>query len=612
MTGWARRTLLVVGACLLTLLAACTNAPVEQPVPPQPAPPPTTARATEVVVGVDDLGAGFNPHLLADRSPVTQALATLVLPSVFRADAEGALQLDRTVATSAEVTSTSPFTVSYELNVQASWSSNSPIAAEDFVYLWQQMRTQPGTVDAEGYRHVTDVRSRAGGKAVDVVFDEPYPQWQYLFSGLLPAQILKDAPGSWTGALQGGLPASGGPFRVAAVDRARGEVTLVRNDLYWATPATLDQVVLRRLGPQTLAEGLRVGDVDVAMPTSGPEVTEALASLGSAITTAPAPRATVTDLALRSDYGPLSDVRVRQAVGALLDRERIRAAVAPDAVPADAFGLAPSQPGYAATAPAGAPARPDPAAAERLLTEAGYTRGSDGAWTLGNTPLSIVVAAGAERGTDVDVAEAVADQLRAAGIEVQVVAPPAADLFTQRAVLATPPTTTTPPTSPSSVSGTATPTPGAAPTTGPSASATAPATTSAPPSGTAAPNATVRADILVEPRAVGGPIGPQLASDYGCPDPTPSLPAPPALPNGFCSAALQPVLESLAAAAVPDPGQLATAERVLWAQLPALPLFQQVSLLVSTTPGAAATGFGAGPLGTGPLTGAQRWSAPVS
>jgi ABC-type transport system substrate-binding protein len=616
-TGWARSTLLVVGACLLTLLAACTDAPVAQPAPPQPAPPPTAVRATEVVVGVDDLGAGFNPHLLADRSPVTQALATLVLPSVFRPDARGDLQLDRTVATSAEVVSTSPFTVSYELNVQASWSSNSPIAAEDFVYLWQQMRTQPGTIDAEGYRHVTDVRSRAGGKAVDVVFDEPYPQWQHLFSGLLPAQILKDAPGSWTGALQGGLPASGGPFRVAAVDRARGEVTLVRNDLYWATPATLDQIVLRRLGPQTLAEGLRVGDVDVAMPTSGPEVTEALAPLGGGVTTVPAPRATVTDLALRSDYGPLSDVRVRQAVGALLDRERIRAEVAPAALPADAFGLAPSQPGYAPTAPPGAPARPDPAAAERLLGEAGYSRGADGAWTLGNTPLNLVIAAGAERVTDVDVAEAVAEQLRAAGIGVQVVAPPAADLFTQRAVVATPPSTSAPP---SSVSDSATPAPvtvpttgpSPAPVTGPSTASGAPTTTSVPPSGTAAPNATVRADILVQPRAVGGPLGPQLASDHGCPDPTPSLPAPPALPNGFCSTALQPVLESLATAAVPDPEQLATAERVLWAQLPVLPLFQQVSLLVSTVPGAAATGFGPGPLETGPLTGAQRWSAPVS
>ncbi len=110
-----------------------------------------------------------------DQSPVTQAISALVLPSVFRPDANGALQLDRTVATSAQVTSTAPFTVSYELNVQASWSSGAPIAAEDFVYLWQQMRSQPGTIGSSGYRAITDVRSRAGGKAVDVVFDRRLP-----------------------------------------------------------------------------------------------------------------------------------------------------------------------------------------------------------------------------------------------------------------------------------------------------------------------------------------------------------------------------------------------------------------------------------------------------
>ncbi|GAA4560017.1 ABC transporter family substrate-binding protein [Pseudonocardia xishanensis] len=595
-----RRT--AVGALLalvLAVLTACTNAPVVAPAPEPVAPAPERT-ATRIVVGVDDLGAGFNPHLLADRSPVTQALSTLVLPSVFRPDAEGTLRLDTTIATSAEVVATSPFTVSYELNVQASWSSNSPIAAEDFVYLWEQMRSTPGTVDGEGYRHITDVRSRAGGKAVDVVFDQAYPQWQYLFTGLLPAHILKDAPGSWTGATAGGLPASGGPFRVVGVDRGRGEVVLARNDLYWATPATLDQIVLRRLDATQLAEALRVGDVDVAMPTADTDVATALA----AYQTRPAPRATVTDLVLRADYGPLADVRVRQGIAAVLDRERIRAEVAPGALRADAFGLAPSQPGYVPTATA---VGPDPAAVERLFTEAGYTRSASGAWVLGTTPLRIVVAAGAERVTDVEVAKAVAAQLEAAGIGVDVVAPPAADLASLRAVPATPPVTTTAPVPTPVPTPTATQAPTQAPTPAATSTPTVSASASAQPAST-----TVRADVLVLPRAVGGPIGPQLASDYGCPEPTVTVPDPPAAPGGFCLATLQPDLEALATAAVPDPALIGTVERVLWAQLPALPLFQQTSLLVSTPAGSAATGFGAGPLVTGPLTGAQRWVSPGS
>ena len=102
---------------LVVALAACSNEPVA---PPPPAPIPTPqAEPTRLVVGVDDMGAGFNPHLLAHQSPVTTALATLVLPSVFRPDADGTMKLDPTIATSAEVTATEPFTVSYEINLSA-------------------------------------------------------------------------------------------------------------------------------------------------------------------------------------------------------------------------------------------------------------------------------------------------------------------------------------------------------------------------------------------------------------------------------------------------------------------------------------------------------------
>jgi hypothetical protein len=41
-----------------------------------------------------------------------------------------------------------------------------------------------------------------------------------------------------------------------------------------------------------------------------------------------------------------------------------------------------------------------------------------------------------------------------------------------------------------------------------------------------------------------------------------------------------------------------------------LPLFQPVALVVSTPAADAATSIGAGPLATGPTTGAPRWRAP--
>jgi hypothetical protein len=47
----------------------------------------------------------------------------------------------------------------------------------------------------------------------------------------------------------------------------------------------------------------------------------------------------------------------------------------------------------------------------------------------------------------------------------------------------------------------------------------------------------------------------------------------------------------------------------LWTQLPVLPLFQPVTLVVSTPPADAVTGVGPGPLVSGPVTGAERWRA---
>ncbi len=593
-----------LGLLLVVSMGACSNEPVQPPPPPPPEP-------TQLVVGVDDLGAGFNPHLMAHQSPVTTALAALVLPSVFRPDANGVMQLDPTIATSAQVVSTAPFTVSYELNLEASWSSNAPIAAEDFVYLWERMRSEPGVVDAAGYRLITDVRSRAGGKAVDVVFSQPYPAWQHLFSDLLPAHILKDAPGSWTGALTNGLPASGGPFRVNSVDRARGEIVLARNDLYWDTPAVLDQLVLRVVDPGVLAAGLAAGDVNVALPESDAAVRTALGGLDPAPRLQPAPQSTVTELGMRSDGGPLADPMARRGIAALIDREAVRAAVAPDALAANAFGLAPSQPGYAATAPPDAPVRPDPVAAGQLLASAGWTRDlTTGRWAVDGAPVRLVLGAAAERPEDLDVARVVAEQLDAAGVDVTVVAPPAVDLFGRPDVQPVPPSpspTPTPTTSPGAPAAPASGQPPAAPapTPSPAATPTAAATTTAIP----APPGGVAVDLMVMPRSVGGDPGTELASNFGCPAPTALVPDPPRLPTGFCLPSLDPSLQELMSP-TPSPATAASVEQVLWAQLPVLPLFQPVTLVVSTPAADAVTGIGPGPLETGPLTGAEKWRSP--
>jgi len=169
----------------------------------------------------------------------------------------------------------------------------------------------------------------------------------------------------------------------------------------------------------------------------------------------------------------------------------------------------------------------------------------------------------------------VATQLRIAGIDAQVIAPSATDLLAQPTVAPIPPSTG----------------PSATPTPTPTPTATA---------------AGVSADLIVGPRAVGGDLGTELASAYGCPTATAQYPDPPRSPTGFCFSALQPLFDELMSPA-PRADSEAVVERVLWQQLPALPLFQPVSLVVSTTEADEATAIGPGSLLAGPLAAAPRW-----
>jgi hypothetical protein len=121
----------------------------------------------------------------------------------------------------------------------------------------------------------------------------------------------------------------------------------------------------------------------------------------------------------------------------------------------------------------------------------------------------------------------------------------------------------------------------------------------------------VRVDVMVLPSVVTGDAAARLSSDLGCPRPAAAPTGTPRSPTGFCFPALQLLFDDLLTGTA-APGTEAVVEKVLWAQLPVLPLFQPMGLVVSSAAADAATGIGPGPLTTGPLTGAQRWARPAS
>ncbi len=451
-----RRVAVLVLVLAVGMLTACTANP-PPPIESTDSPKTTPAQPTKstVVVAVDDIGIGFNPHLRSNQSPTTNAVASMVFPSPFRpVPAPGApggtdWVPDSALMVSAEVTPPGPFTITYKIQNQASWSDGAPIAAEDFRYLWQQMISQPGVVDPAGYRLITDVASSEGGKTVTVTMSQPYAAWRQLFSDLLPSHLLKDSPGGFQKALavERGLidqnPISGGQFRVKQADAGREEILLERNDRYWGSPAVPDQILLRRGGTAAqLAESLRAGDAQVALVHGGAATQAQLAAI-PAVRTAIMPQARVMQMALNSRNGDLADPRVRHAVLGLLDPALLASVGAQTGAwvePVRAQVLAPSDPGYAPTQPP----RLTPEQAFGLLDEAGFGRAPEppptGNPTTSPAPqprpvakngrtLTVRIGAVDKDATTLAVANTAADQLRSAGIDATVRSLPADELY---------------------------------------------------------------------------------------------------------------------------------------------------------------------------------------
>ncbi len=425
-------------------LAGCT---VDAPPAPQStdttqttaAPPP---RATQIIMGIDNIGPGFNPHLLSDQSPVNAAISALVLPSAFRPVPDQASptgsrwEIDQSLLVSAEVTNQSPFTVTYRIRPEASWTDNAPIVADDFWYLWRQMVGQPGVVDPAGYDLITGVQSIDGGKTAVVTFAQPYPAWRELFSDIVPAHIVKDIPGGFGAGLARAMPVTGGQFRVESIDPQRDEILLARNDRFWGQPAAPDQILFRRAGtPSALADSIRNGDTQVAQVHGGAAAFAQLSAIPE-VRTGRIETPRVLQLTLRAQQPALADVDVRKALLSLLDVDLL-ASVASGSdstvTLAQAQVRAPSDPGYRPTAP---PALTR-SAALGLLEGAGYTveaiaptpaapPASDdpeptrGRISKDGNQLTLVIGVAANDPAAVAVANTAADQLRNVGIAATV------------------------------------------------------------------------------------------------------------------------------------------------------------------------------------------------
>ncbi len=407
-----RRATAVLGAALaLVVVTGCVADPPPPTVVGEESSAGEAVRLTAggVLLALDRVDGGFNPHLLADQGVDTDLVASLLLPSAFVAGPGGAPELNRNLLLSAAPLANDPRIVRYTIDPQAQWSDGVPVGAEDFEYLWRQLITQPGVVDPAGYERIVSVRAGAGGKIVDVMFDSTPEHWQRLFSHLLPGHILKDAPDGFQGAMAGLPVMSAGPFMIRVADIGRGEIEFVRNDRYWAGVPEPDQIVVRRAtGTGQFGAALRGGSLALvaATPVAG-DVARSVPGVRSL----PVDGATQLELGFNTVAPAVTDPEVRRGVAAAVDPGVVGRIVTGESAPSvTSFPFPPS---------AAATTTGDAATVERELTGAGFTR-AGARWERNGVPLSVTLGVEAADDRALTAAFTVADQLRGAGIGARV------------------------------------------------------------------------------------------------------------------------------------------------------------------------------------------------
>jgi peptide/nickel transport system substrate-binding protein len=381
---------------------------------------------------------GFNPNTSIDNGSATQNVVENMYPSVFRTQPDLSVRLDRDLMESAELTDERPQTVTYRIRPAATWSDGVPISAEDFAYLWRQSKGSDKRIDVAtttGYQDIRSVTGSKDGKTVTVVFAHPFAEWRSLFFDLLPSHYVTKQPGGWNTGLNRHpqqIP-SGGPFRIVRYDKGQS-LTLERNPRYWGPRAHLDRIVFRfLLDPAAQADALGNGEVDVIDPRPQLDLVQMVQHL-------PGVRSQLRfglsfeHLTFNLGNPILQDVAVRQAIALAIDRQQLlERTVGQFSSGAQVLGnriWLPGQPAYQDHS--SGYGRGDIAAGERLLQQAGWIRGANGVRAKGGQELRLRFSTMSEDPIRVQLGFLLQDQLRKAGIALEIRNPTVQELFGDR------------------------------------------------------------------------------------------------------------------------------------------------------------------------------------
>jgi len=370
----------------------------------------------------------MDPHSL-NESLQLNFLANIYEPLVGRGK-----KLELVPALATDWKQTAPTVWRFNLRKGVQFHDGTPFTADDVIFSYNRARSD--TSDVKTYVGAVKEIRKVDDHAVDIVTNEPFPilpdvislwmmmskKWSEENRATVPVDKRKGVENTAS------FKANGtGPFRLRA--REPGiRTTLQRNLNYWGKiESNIEDVVFTPIGnASTRVAALLSGEIDMMEPVPVQDVSRIAAAASLKVMQGPELRTIFlgmdqsrNELLFSSVKGknPFKDKRVRQAFYQAIDINAIQKAVMRGASAPTGLMIAPGIKGFPADLNKRLPY--DPAAAQKLLAEAGYPQGFEVGM---NCPNDRYV-------NDEEICKAVATMLAKAGVKVNLTAETKATYF---------------------------------------------------------------------------------------------------------------------------------------------------------------------------------------
>ena len=383
-------------------------------------------------IAVIDFPQNFNSYNIDGNDAALIPIDQSTLPQIFTFDNAGNPVLNKDYATSAKVTSDSPFTVTYEMNPKAIWSNGTPIGYPDFLAAWKANNGKNAafkTASTNGWEKITGITRGSSDREIKVTFNAPYAGWPAVFNGLMPASLDATAK-SYNTAWVHSRPISGGPFIVTKADSTAQVITEKPNPKWWGNKPKLSQLLVRALDQPAQVGAFTNGELDALSIGTNADVlkqdeqtpnTKIYRSSGL----------TWYHLDLNGKSPLLSNVQLRTAIFQGVDRTQIaKTRLGPIGAPPQLLSnhmYVQSQDGYQANDSVVAY---NPAQAKKTLDSLGWKMSGKFRKKDGKT-LTLRMVGQAGNPVHAQVGSQVQQSLAAIGVQVKIVGVPKDDYFTK-------------------------------------------------------------------------------------------------------------------------------------------------------------------------------------